>query len=281
MKTGTLYVSDMDGTLLSSDSRISAFTAASLQRLADSGILFTVATARTAATVEPLLNGITTAPYAVVMTGAALWHRPSGSYTDCRFLAPELQQLAIATCHNAGIYPFVYTLKKGNILDVYHAGATLNNSEEIFYKERCNLPLKRFHLSTPPPDSAATKTLLLFAMGPRKDIELAANGLKRLTPCYVSCYPDIFDPETAFLEIFSPGVSKASAINMLKEKLGAEKLTVFGDNLNDLPMFDIADTAVAVANAQDAVCEAADIRIGPNTDDSVARYILTKEAMTD
>lgn len=68
---------------------------------------------------------------------------------------------------------------------------------------------------------------------------------------------------------------------MLKEKLGAEKLTVFGDNLNDLPMFDIADTAVAVANAHDAVCEAADIRIGPNTDDSVARYILTKEAMTD
>ena len=49
---------------------------------------------------------------------------------------------------------------------------------------------------------------------------------------------------------------------------------MFGDNLNDLPMMAVADVAVAVANAMPQVREAADIVIGANDTDSVARYML-------
>ena len=48
---------------------------------------------------------------------------------------------------------------------------------------------------------------------------------------------------------------------------------MFGDNLNDLPMMAVADVAVAVDNALPQVKEAADIIIGPNTANSVARFI--------
>ena len=48
---------------------------------------------------------------------------------------------------------------------------------------------------------------------------------------------------------------------------------MFGDNLNDLPMFEIADVAVAVENAFDEAKAKADIIIGPNTEDSVAKFI--------
>jgi hypothetical protein len=50
-------------------------------------------------------------------------------------------------------------------------------------------------------------------------------------------------------------------------------VVVFGDNLNDLPMMEVADYAVAVDNAFDEVKAAADMVIGPNYDDSVARFI--------
>ncbi|MBR3453503.1 MAG: HAD hydrolase family protein [Muribaculaceae bacterium] len=47
-KAGTLYVSDLDGTLLGHDSRLSAVTVATLNRIiGELGGLFTVATART------------------------------------------------------------------------------------------------------------------------------------------------------------------------------------------------------------------------------------------
>lgn len=275
----TLYVSDMDGTLLSADSRVSAFTASALNRLAAAGVFFTVATARTAATVEPLLSGVATAPLAVVMTGAALWDRRAGRYTDCRFFEPATLDRALDACLSAGIHPFIYTLEGDSILDVYHGGKTLNAYERSFYTPRADLPLKRFHLSSAAPSSSAARTLLLFAMGPRQAIGSAASAISSRTPCHVSSYPDIFDPETSLLEVFAPGVSKAGAVGRLKEMFAADELTVFGDNLNDLPMFAGADISVAVANAQPEVLRAATLCIGANTDDAVARYISGREGI--
>ena len=52
-KISTLYVSDLDGTLLNPDSRVSERSAAILNRLVERGVMFTPATARTPATVQP------------------------------------------------------------------------------------------------------------------------------------------------------------------------------------------------------------------------------------
>ncbi|MBR6745943.1 MAG: HAD hydrolase family protein, partial [Muribaculaceae bacterium] len=80
-------------------------------------------------------------------------------------------------------------------------------------------------------------------------------------------------PEIAMLEVYVKGVSKANAIKRLMTSTGAERLVVFGDNLNDLPMLDIADVAVVVDNAHEQVKERADIIIGCNNDDAVAQFI--------
>ena len=57
---------------------------------------------------------------------------------------------------------------------------------------------------------------------------------------------------------------------------GADRVVVYGDNLNDLPMFAVADEAVAVANARPQVLAAADRIIGRNTDDSVAKDMMER-----
>ena len=66
-------------------------------------------------------------------------------------------------------------------------------------------------------------------------------------------------------------MSKAAAILRMKEHIGADRVIVYGDNLNDISMFEIADTAIAVDNALPAAKEAADAVIGLNTTDAVAR----------
>lgn len=272
----TLYVSDMDGTLLSSDSRVSAESARIISELSAEGALITVATARTPATVVPLLADTRIAAEAIVMTGAARWDFRRGCFAHTHRIAAESTRRIIEICASRGAHPFVYIeAPDGRTMDVYHAAAAMNRAEESFYLERRHLKLKRFHLCKPVPADALERTLLMFAMGPRENIEEIAELIRMSSDCNVSCYPDIFNENIGNLEIQAPGISKASAIRSLAAELGVERTVVFGDNLNDLPMFAIADEAVAVANAEPEVKAAATIIIGPNYTDAVARFIAS------
>ena len=65
----------------------------------------------------------------------------------------------------------------------------------------------------------------------------------------------------------------AAAALALKERLGAERLVVFGDAENDIPLFEIADERYAVQNAVPALKQMATQVIGSNSTDAVARTI--------
>ena len=60
----------------------------------------------------------------------------------------------------------------------------------------------------------------------------------------------------------------------LIENYGFEKVVAFGDNLNDLPMFEAADVRIAVGNAREELKAAADAVIGTNAEDGAARWLI-------
>lgn len=274
MRTDTLYMSDLDGTLLSTDSQISQRSAHIITDLTECGAKISVATARTPATVVPLLAGVRIDVPAVVMTGCATWDRNKGHFEDAFFLSAEEVRTGVDVCERYGISPFVYVMAEdGRCLDVYHTLRHLNKAEESFYNERARLRLKTFHIGTPPPARAYTHTMLFYAMGTDAAIAQAAEELSERTRCTICCYPDIFNPAIQNLEIFPVGVSKAAAVLRVKERVGVKRLVVFGDSNNDLSMFAVADVAVAVGNALPAVKDAATVVIEPNYTDSVARFI--------
>ncbi|MCM1355766.1 MAG: Cof-type HAD-IIB family hydrolase [Staphylococcus sp.] len=269
-----LFVSDMDGTLLGPDSRVSAESARIITSLSRRGIPVTVATARTPATVAGLLADTETIVPAIVMTGAALWDRTTGRYLEPEFLDGALLTTVLEIFSEEGVDPFVYVLDDEDFLNVYH-GTEMNVCERRFYEDRRGLSRKRFVLtdasrvSIPRPG-----TILIFGMGDVCRIEAAAERLRAVGGLSVSCYRDIFNRDVANIEIFGAGVSKANAIRRLAARIGAERVTVYGDNLNDLPMFEVADEAVAVANAMPEVLAKADRVIGSNAESAVAKDIL-------
>lgn len=268
-----LFISDLDGTLLGSDSRVSQESAEIISDLSRRGVAISVATARTPATVDVLLADTYTSIPAIVMTGAALWDRERCTYIDPVLLGSGRAAQVMEVFRDTGICPFVYVLGDNGILDVYHR-VEMDRREQNFYIERRNLAGKRFVLGDreelqSPPDG----TILIFGMGEANRIEEIAGRLRSVDGLSVSCYRDIFNRDMANIEIFGEGVSKAGAVRRLAERTGADCVTVYGDNLNDLPMFAVADDAVAVANAMPEVIAAADRVIGPNTASSVARDI--------
>ena len=85
----TLYISDMDGTLLGADSKLSENSARIITDLTRRGANITVATARTPATVEIILTNALTSLPAIVMTGAAMWQRDTKTYCNVCFLSDD------------------------------------------------------------------------------------------------------------------------------------------------------------------------------------------------
>lgn len=269
----TLYISDMDGTLLGADSKLSDTSARIITDLTRRGANITVATARTPATVEIILANVETSLPAIVMTGAAMWCRDTRSYCNTKYLTDDTYCRFMAKCAEYGVNPFRYTLREGETMQVYHNGA-MSEGEQAFVKGRLNLGLKNFNIDTP---HGLLPTLpgvvFFFAMGECDKIFALADDLRATVDCSVSCYIDIFGKETGLLELFAPGVSKAAAVKQLAAEVGADRVVVFGDNLNDIPMMQVADVAVAVENALPEVKTIAHKVIGPNTSDSVARFI--------
>ena len=270
----TLYISDLDGTLLNSESQVSGRSAHLISELTSRGALISVATARTPASVVPIMSHALTTPPFIVMTGAALWLRDREEYSNPVFMQPLLLDHILTTLAQSNIFPFIYALDNDdNLLHVYHP-VEMNHKENQFYQQRRALPLKKFHIGDDLPPRLRSKVLLIYTTGRADAIYEAASRLNTPEfPCSVSAYPDIFDPTTALIEVFAPEVSKANAVKRLQESVGADRLGVFGDNLNDLSMMKVADVAVAVENAQPEVKQHADVVIAANDFDSVARYI--------
>lgn len=271
----TLYVSDLDGTLLGADSRVSAESERLLRAVVAAGGEFTIATARTPATVSRLLAGVELPAPAIVMTGSVLWNQRTGLYSDPRFLNPECVDTIRETYARVGVPAFTYTLGPDGRIHIYHA-PQMDAAEREFIEQRSGSSFKEFHLTGTLPPEARERTLLLYAMQPTELNRAAFEALRQcsgITPVY---YHDIFGPDIAILEVFAAGASKAVAAREVARQRGCDRIVAFGDNINDLPLLRAADVAVAVENAVDEVKAAAHVVIGPNTESSVARFIASE-----
>ena len=267
----TLYVSDLDGTLLGNDSQLSERSVELLNGLLARGVHFTVATARTPATVSPLLSRLSMRLPAVVMSGAALWNLNHKRFIDTKLIETENVRLVLDIMSRHGMCPMIYRCC-GDRLQVHHRGE-LNTWEKAFVAQREGLALKRFCLNDPQLDDHLTDALLLFSMGNPERLEAISREIADCGVCEVVYYRDNLQPEVALLEVYRRGTSKSAAIARVASMASAMRIVAFGDNVNDLPMLDSATHAVAVGNAVPQVKAIAHEVIGTNTADSVARYI--------
>lgn len=280
----TLYVSDLDGTLMDAEARISAPSRRMLNSAIADGALFTIATARTPATVADILRGVNMRLDAIVMTGAARWNPRTGLYSHVRhFPAPLASAVmdAMTECRYPG---FVYTLTD-NLIHIYRLGP-MTAPEREFIAWREHTPYKRVEFDTsgtgdtwagPRPDPS--QVILFYSLQPMDQLERFYPEIERHAPGvnalhYIDTDPNNISRGLGTLEIFAPDATKANAVREYARELGVDRTVVFGDNVNDVSMLSVADLAAAPANAIPAVRSLASEVIGPNTSDAVARYIL-------
>lgn len=271
----TLYVSDLDGTLLGPDRKVSEESVRLLNESIEEGALFSVATARTPATVGPLLKDVECTLPLIVMTGAAIWDRTDNQYIHASFHREATAKRLVDLYRKYGLGTFIYILGEDNVIHIYHLGG-MSALEGVFMEERLATPYKRFHISEDGNGDLPLKldrVLLFYSMRPTEEVKRVYDEIKDSDDLRAVFYHDMYGEEIALMEVFGQDASKANAVRILADMVGADRIVAYGDNVNDLPILEVADDAVAVENAVDAVKGIADRIIGPNTENSVAKDI--------
>ncbi len=271
----TLYVSDLDGTLLSTERKVSEESVNLLNESISRGALFSIATARTPATVGPLLKDVECTLPLIVMTGAAIWDGRDNRYLHASFHRESTARKLLEIYQKNGLCTFVYILGDDNVIHIYHLGE-MSPLERKFMEERLSTPYKKFHVddrgcSRLP--NRLDKVLLFYSMRPTEEVRRVYDEIKDASDLKAVFYHDMYGEEIALMEVFGPEASKANAVKILADMAEADKIVAYGDNVNDIPILSIADDAVAVGNAVDEVKGIAGRIIGPNSEDSVAKDI--------
>lgn len=267
-----LYVTDLDGTLLNSNKEVSKTSRELLNNLIDEGLEFTVATARTPATVSDILKEIDIRLPVILMNGVVTYDLHKNQYLDIKDMKKDdiLKVLEVLKDHKRSA--FVYGIKD-NKLYVYHQDFAYD-SEYNFYKERCEKPLKEFvkvdEYERSIEDSAIVNILIFDTLDNIQKMYKSLEGIETMTCNY---YEDIYEKGAYFLEIYSSEASKANAIKNLSHLRKDDKIICFGDNINDIPMFQVADEGYAVGNAVTELKDIATAVIDSNNEDAVAKFI--------
>ena len=269
----TLFLSDLDGTLLNSNGQLSSRTAEIISDLTEKGILFTVATARTHATVMQMFEGVKLPCPLVLMNGVTIYNPVKREFIVTHPMPTELGNKIINEFRTRNVEPMIY-FQNEDTLEIYYSELT-NDYQRQYVSKRTECNGKKFIYSPTPVSIEGRKLVYLVSLDYYENLIDIYTAVSEFDDAHCMFYKDNYS-DLYFLEIISKTVSKASGALEVKEIVGADKMVAFGDNLNDIPLFEIADESYAVSNAEDKLKKIATGVIGCNDDDSVAEYILAQ-----
>lgn len=269
-QTKTLYITDLDGTLFRSDKTLSAHTASVINKRIGEGMLFSAASARSLMGIFmiPLHEIHFTIPL-VLMNGVLLYDYARREILDTCEMPPETVGAVLNICAAQGKYPFVYRIEKGE-MDIAYRSAT-SEGERVFLKERSEHFPGYFHACE---TYDFNRGAVYFSLQDTYERLLPIrDGIEALPQTNCVLYQDTYLQGNYYLEIFSSGAGKDNGLLRLKDRVGADRVVAFGDNLNDLPMLRQADVACVVRNGAPGALQAADIVLPSNDEDGVAAYL--------
>lgn len=265
----TLYVSDLDSTLLRSDATLSDFTINTINNLCENGLMFSFATARSAKTATAVTKGLKGDKPIIVYTGTFIADRNTTDIILSNSMTDAEVQAVCSAVEKFGIVPIVYSLVDGVERFMYDPEIVSRNVSEFLTTREGDSR----SMSVSGGFEATLKGDIFYFtfMEPREILEPVYEFLKGRCNCLFQ--PDNYT-DNWFLEVMPKAATKANGALKLKEMVGADRLVAFGDGYNDIELFKAADECYAVANAEDELKAMATKVIGSCDDDGVAHWLL-------
>jgi Cof subfamily protein (haloacid dehalogenase superfamily) len=261
-----LVASDVDGTLIDPYERVSARTRAAVAALVADGVPFVLATGRPPRWIAPVVAGLGFAPLCVCGNGAVLYDAGTDKVLGASVL--DVETLAWVADIAEKVLP-------GCGLAAERIGASAHDAATPQFVSSPQYE----HAWLNPDDTAVARDEVIDTPAIKMLIRLpgARSGDMAVTlAAHIGDRADItYSTEHGLIEISASGVTKASGLRTLGERLGVDPadMVAFGDMPNDIPMLRMVGLGVAMGHAHPEALAAADEITGTNSEDGVAQVL--------
>ena len=268
----TLYVTDLDGTLLNSNSCISPYSLEVINTLVNQGMQFTYATARSLSSASLVTKGLSAKIPVIAYNGTIIFDAFNGAILAFNSFTAEEISYVRQVLGSHQVSPLVYSF--------------INQVEKVSWMPTLENEGIRHYLSLRQKDQRFRSVIEEASLYEGNIFYFTCIGEKEeLAPIHHIFTKDdrftcIFQQELNrpeyWCEIMPRKASKAEGVRKLKELWHCDKVVSFGDAINDLPLFLVSDESYAVANAVGELKAIATGVIGSNDEDGVARFLLER-----
>jgi len=271
-----IYISDLDGTLLTENANLSDYSKQELNELINEhNINFTVATARNVYSIKEMFKGIELKLPVIEFNGSFITDIKTGEKLITNNIDENIVEELLKLFNDYEQFPLISSFNgvetnlyyKENIsegMDLY-----LKDRREINQNTLINAKLNKNYLNE--------KVICFTLINKKEYLDELVVKIKEVFGVHLNIYysKDIYYTDWYWASIYSSKAKKGNAIKELVKLLNMNDydLTVFGDHNNDIDMFKMADNSIAVGNAQQELKDYADLVIGTNKEDSVVKYI--------
>ncbi len=255
-----LVVSDVDGTLVTTDKNLTPAAIAAVRRLGEAGIGFTVASSRPPVGLASLVDALDL-------------RLPMGAFNGSTVCGPDLGILSEVLIPEAAARAAVARFAAEGIdAWVFAGGAWHLRDPKAPYVD-----LERRTLRAEPKVTADLAPLLTHAakiVGVSRDHDRLA-AIETSLAGDLGTRAAVHRSQAYYLDVTPPGTDKGGFVRDLGRRLGipTERIATLGDAGNDVAMFRASGLAIAMGNADPTVREAAHAVTGDNDSDGFAQAI--------
>ena len=255
-----LLVSDVDGTLVTNDKRLTDDIKRAAARLKEAGIKLSLVSSRPPAGFAMLIGPLKLdAPIGAFNGGAIL--NPDLSIVEETMVPPRAARMAVDAFEEFGIDAWLFT----------------NDSWYVSTLEGAYVPKERNTIKHEP--------ILVESFEPffEKVGKLVGSSREfdRVARCEAALGKELGGLAAAkrsqnyYLDVTPDGLDKGSAVKRIAARLGVpiDEVAVIGDMANDLPMFDVAPHRIAMGNAIDDLKRKATYVTDTNENSGFARAV--------
>lgn len=278
-----MIVTDLDGTLLNKQKKISERTRNSLIKAQQEGVIVVLATGRNFHALKNIASEIEMDQFktgAIIgVNGEELYCFDNNEYTKGEMLTPE-QATKLLRIGNRLLFE-VMIMSDDIVKDCI--------SKMLFFCKK--IAFKIIHKKVTESYEGTTTT---HEFVDSKYIE--TKKVNKVGFCQVPMYMNLLMPflhkkldaefelcivSPGWLEIMPKGINKGTGLAILMEKYNIKKdeILVFGDGENDIGMLSLVDNSYAMANALASVKKIANFECDNHNEDGVAKIIEDKIKM--
>ena len=258
--TPRLVATDLDGTLLDSEGRVSARTRAVLDELDAAGVPVVFTTGRPIRWMEELWEAVGGHGLAICSNGGIVYDVARREVRTARTIPAEVL-LEVATLLREDVPGTVFALEK-----------TTGFAKEPGFMPRLAVNLAADVPTAPLEDLVDGDVVKLLA---RHEDHEPEPYWERVARTLGEQVVTTWSSTGTLVEISAAGVTKATTLATVAAEmgLGPADVVAFGDMPNDLPMLEWAGTSYAMANAHPSVQDLAD-HLAPHHDEDGVAAVL-------